>query len=124
MGAELASFADQAEMDFVTSVSSVPTSFSICLLSFRQTSNKTTVKVLARHGDVCLTGVKADIPPRKTFDRPTVKSNRATGRSNNVDLWTYNKTLSDIRLKQFTIGTVTMLSGREFHRSIVRLVNK
>jgi len=46
MGAELASFADQAEMDFVTSVSSVPTSFSICLLSFRRTSNKTTVTEL------------------------------------------------------------------------------
>ena len=29
MDAELASFADQGEMDFVTSVSSVPTSFSI-----------------------------------------------------------------------------------------------
>jgi len=32
MGAELASFSDQAEMDFVTSLSSVPTSFSISLL--------------------------------------------------------------------------------------------
>ena len=29
MGAELASFSNQAEMDFVTSVSSVPSSFSI-----------------------------------------------------------------------------------------------
>ena len=29
MGAKLASFSNQAEMDFVTSVSSVPTSFSI-----------------------------------------------------------------------------------------------
>ena len=46
MGAELASFADQAEMDFVTSVSSVPTSFFIFnqSLYFRQTGNKTTVK--------------------------------------------------------------------------------
>ena len=46
MGAELASFSNQAEMDFVTSFSSVPTSFSISLLYFRQASNKTAVKVL------------------------------------------------------------------------------
>ena len=89
MGAELASFSDQAEMDFVTSVSSVPTSFSISLLYFRRTSDETTVKELDTATFVWL-GINADIPPRKTFD--TVKSNRATGRSNNVDLWTHTHT--------------------------------
>ena len=46
MGAELASFADQTEMDFVTSLSSVPTSFLISQLYLKQTSNKTAVKEL------------------------------------------------------------------------------
>jgi len=46
MGAELASFSNQAEMDFVTSLSSVPTSFLISQLYLKQTSNKTTVKEL------------------------------------------------------------------------------
>jgi len=46
MEAELASFADQGEMDFVGSLSSVPTSFSISQLYFRQTSNETAVKEL------------------------------------------------------------------------------
>ena len=46
MEAELASFADHGEMDFVGGLSSVPTSFSISQLYFRQTSNKTAVKEL------------------------------------------------------------------------------